>query len=57
MALLERVQQRLWDLMPMIATGRAISYEVSYKYVRGWRNSASGSNVHGSQYQNVWLEK
>ncbi len=56
--LLDKVQQRLWDIMPMSSLGRFIYYVPAYKYVRGWRNNFYDLGwVHGNDSIGVWLDK
>lgn len=56
--LFDKIQQRLFDLMPVAAITRNTTYHMAYKYVRGWRNhfyDVGPSN--GLDTINWWLDK
>lgn len=56
--LFNKIQQRLQDLMPLAFTHRGISYHLSYKDVRGWRNPAFDvGRGNGWDAINLWLDK
>ena len=54
----DKIQQRLFDIMPAAVTTRGTSYHMAYKYARGWRNhfyDVGPSN--GLDTANWWLDK
>lgn len=56
--LFDKIQQRLFDLMPAATTTRGANYQMSYKYHRGWRNRMYESGPsNGWDAANWWLDK
>jgi ABC-type transport system substrate-binding protein len=56
--LFDKIQQRLFDLMPSAPTTRGSNFQMSYKYHRGWRNRMYESGPsNGWDAANWWLDK